>query len=124
MYIYIYTLYPVHCFPQKKPWVFSIASRPKALLAANPSLHHAEGLGALCAVLCAVLPREEAAFLAGQRRVAQGVFRAAGDGKNHGKTMGIAEKPWENLILLGFLENVLGNDVVDPGFCFKCFWGI
>lgn len=38
-----------------------------ALLAANPSLQHAEGLGAFCAVLCAVLHHEEAAFLAGQR---------------------------------------------------------
>eukprot|EP00435_Cladocopium_sp_Y103_P062538 s1283_g24.t1 len=38
-----------------------------ALLAANPSLQHAEGLGALCAVLSSVLRCEESAFLAAQR---------------------------------------------------------
>lgn len=37
-----------------------------ALLAANPSLEHAEGLGALCAVIAQNLP-EEAGFMVAQR---------------------------------------------------------
>ena len=59
-------------FPEKDldiPRVFDESL--KALLAANPSLQHAEGLGALCSVLCAVLRREESAFLAAQRPVAE-----------------------------------------------------
>lgn len=55
-----------------------------ALLAANPSLEHAEGLGALCAVIAQNLP-EEAGFMVAQRPLTpQGVPPGPRSGLLHG----------------------------------------